>query len=97
VRTGPRRRLQQRLYEQLRDMIVRGRLQPGLRLPSSRTLARQLGVSRNTVMFAYEELEADGWLNGMTGSGTQIASRPAVVRFTDPDGLTLNGLGVRPR
>jgi GntR family transcriptional regulator/MocR family aminotransferase len=78
-------------------MIVLGRLPTGLRLPSSRTLARQLGISRNTVMFAYEELAADGWLNGMTGSGTRIAGRVAAVRFSDPDGLILDGLGIRPR
>lgn len=78
-------------------MIILGRLPPGLRLPSSRILARQLGISRNSVLFAYEELAADGWLNGLTGSGTQIASQPVAVRFTDPDGLTLHGLGVRPR
>jgi hypothetical protein len=48
-------------------------------------------------MFAYEELAADGWLNGMTGSGTRIAGRVAAVRFSDPDGLILDGLGIRPR
>jgi hypothetical protein len=44
--------------------FVLGRLPPGVRLPSSRALVRRLGISRNTVLFAYEELAADGWVSG---------------------------------
>ena len=84
-----------RLYERLRETIVLGRLSRGMRLPSSRALARRLGISRNTVLFAYEELEADGWLSGRVGSGTRIAGSAQTVRFADPDGLALDGLSLR--
>ena len=86
--------LQQQLYEGLRETIILGRLPRGVRLPPSRSLARQLGISRNTVLFAYEELEADGLLSGRTGSGTRVAWSARPVRFADPDGLTLYGLGL---
>jgi GntR family transcriptional regulator/MocR family aminotransferase len=86
--------LQQQLYEGLRETIVLGRLPRGMRLPPSRALARRLGISRNTVLFAYEELAADQWLSGRTGSGTCVARSSQAVRLIDPDGLTLDCLGL---
>jgi GntR family transcriptional regulator / MocR family aminotransferase len=65
--------LYRQLYEQLRAAILDGRLQPGARLPSTRALAEELGVARNTVMGAYEQLLAEGYLEGATGSGTYVA------------------------
>ena len=77
----------------LRRCITSGRFPFGMRLPPSRELARQLGVSRNTVTAAYERLVADGWLNARVGSGTYVAmqatctdtsprSTPATVRLS---------------
>jgi len=86
--------LQRQLYEGLRETIVLGRLPLGMRLPSLRALAWRLGISRNTVLFAYEELAADGWLSRKTGSGTRVAWRAQAVRFADPDGLSIDGLGL---
>jgi GntR family transcriptional regulator / MocR family aminotransferase len=86
--------LQRQLYSRLRDAIIHGRLHRGTRLPSSRTLARRLGVSRNTVLFAYEELAADEVLSGAVGSGTRVDRGVRVARFSDPDGLTLECLGL---
>jgi GntR family transcriptional regulator / MocR family aminotransferase len=62
------------LYGQIRAAILHGELRPGARLPSTRELARQLGVSRNTVFSAFEQLLAEGYLEGHTGSGTFVAS-----------------------
>jgi GntR family transcriptional regulator/MocR family aminotransferase len=59
----------------LRDAIASGRLQPGTRLPSSRGLAADLGIGRNTVAEAYGQLAAEGWLNALQGSGTRVARR----------------------
>jgi GntR family transcriptional regulator/MocR family aminotransferase len=87
--------LQRQLYQRLREIIVLGRLPRGMRLPPSRALARRLGISRNTVLFAYEELAADGLLSGRTGSGTSVAWGAEAVRFADPDGLSLEGFGLR--
>jgi GntR family transcriptional regulator / MocR family aminotransferase len=65
--------LYRQLYEQLRAAILDGRLQSGAKLPSTRTLAEELAVARNTVMGAYEQLLAEGYLEGETGSGTYVA------------------------
>jgi GntR family transcriptional regulator / MocR family aminotransferase len=62
------------LYEQIRSAILRAELKRGARLPSTRELAGQLGVSRNTVLSAFEQLLAEGYLEGQTGSGTYVAS-----------------------
>jgi GntR family transcriptional regulator / MocR family aminotransferase len=58
---------------QLRDAVTGGTLAAGHRLPSSRELARVLGVSRTVVMSAYTQLFAEGWLEGRHGSGTYVA------------------------
>jgi GntR family transcriptional regulator/MocR family aminotransferase len=59
----------------LREAVRTGRLAPGTRLPSSRALAADLGVARNTVADAYAELIASGWLTAKQGSGTRMAKR----------------------
>lgn len=60
----------------LREAIRSGRLHPGGRLPGSRSLAADLGISRGTVVQAYAQLIAEGWLTGTTGSGTRVADLP---------------------
>jgi len=50
-------------------------LHSGTRLPSSRALAQDLGIARNTIVEAYGQLVAEGWLTAVTGSGTQVAER----------------------
>ncbi len=65
--------LYQQLYTHLRTAILIGELKPGTRLPSTRTLATELNVSRNTVLNAYQQLTAEGYLDSMVGSGTFIA------------------------
>jgi GntR family transcriptional regulator / MocR family aminotransferase len=62
----------------LREALQTGRLAPGTRLPSSRALAADLGVARNTVAEAYGQLVAEGWLTARQGSGTRVASATAV-------------------
>ena len=57
----------------LRQSIVEGRLGPGIRLPSTRELARELGCARTTVVAAYEQLAAEGYLMTVAGSGTTVA------------------------
>lgn len=69
--------LQQQLYHALRKAIANGTLLPGSRLPASRVTARMLGVSRNTVLAAYETLSLEGLITGRTGSGTRVCANPA--------------------
>jgi GntR family transcriptional regulator / MocR family aminotransferase len=73
-------RVRARLESGLREAIRSGRLRPDTRLPSSRTLAADLGVARNTVAEVYSQLVAEGWLAARTGSGTVVASRSVVHR-----------------
>jgi GntR family transcriptional regulator/MocR family aminotransferase len=72
---GPK--LRQGLTDALREAARTGRLAPGTRLPSSRSLAADLGIARNTVADAYAELVAEGWLTARQGSGTRVARRSA--------------------
>ncbi len=65
--------LYRQLYQGLKEAILMGRLPPGRKLPSSRSLARALNVSRNTVTQAYAELEAEGYLFGRHGSGSYVS------------------------
>ncbi|MGW3518046.1 MocR-like pyridoxine biosynthesis transcription factor PdxR [Streptomyces hydrogenans] len=80
-------RLRAGLMDALREAVRGGRLAPGTRLPSSRQLAADLGVARNTVADAYAELVAEGWLTARQGSGTRVAlradPRPAEQRRPD--------------
>ena len=59
----------------LRDAVRSGRLAPGTALPSSRALAQDLGIARNTIAEAYGQLVAEGWLAARHGSGTWVAER----------------------
>jgi GntR family transcriptional regulator / MocR family aminotransferase len=61
----------------LREAISSGRLGAGTRLPSSRALAADLGIARNTVAEAYGQLVAEGWLTALQGSGTRVSERAA--------------------
>src|SRR5215467_1676529 len=58
-------------------LISQGLLRPGVKLPATRELARDLGVNRTTVSTAYEELVAAGWAHAHVGQGTFVAEPPA--------------------
>ena len=66
---------QQRLYLLLRSAILDGTLVSGLRLPSTRHLANVHGIARNSVLFAYDQLKAEGLLESSRG-GTRVAKLP---------------------
>jgi GntR family transcriptional regulator / MocR family aminotransferase len=65
--------LYKQLYERLRGAILAGQLERGARLPSTRTLASELGVSRTTIALAYEQLLLEGYLESRVGQGTSVA------------------------
>ncbi|MFJ5529684.1 PLP-dependent aminotransferase family protein [Streptomyces sp. NPDC093261] len=69
--TGPG--VRRGLTDALREAVRTGRLAPGTRLPSSRSLAADLRLARNTVAEAYADLVAEGWLTARQGSGTRVA------------------------
>lgn len=66
--------LHRQIYHGLRDAILSRRLAAGLRIPSSRLLATSLGVSRSTILVAFEQLVADGFIVGTVGSGSYVAT-----------------------
>jgi GntR family transcriptional regulator / MocR family aminotransferase len=68
-----RKHLSDQLYHGIRRAILDGRLGVDERVPASRELARQLNVSRNTVLAAYGRLLSEGYLNSSIGSGTYVA------------------------
>jgi GntR family transcriptional regulator/MocR family aminotransferase len=72
--TDPVVTLYRQIYERIRSPILAGSLAPGTRLPSSRTLAGDIGVSRSTVELAFSQLEAEGFVTRKVGAGTFVTS-----------------------
>ncbi|WP_334130415.1 MocR-like pyridoxine biosynthesis transcription factor PdxR [Sneathiella sp.] len=67
--------LHRQLFLGLRQAILEGRLKPGARLPSSRALAADQSISRNTVLAAYDQLTAEGYLISRTGAGSYVSDQ----------------------
>ena len=82
------------MYRQVLDLmqqaILTGQLAPGTKLPSSRTLASDLEIARNTVLHVYDQLTAEGYVISSTGSGTYVAD-------TRPQEATPAAGGIGPR
>jgi GntR family transcriptional regulator/MocR family aminotransferase len=74
VERGSRTPLFRQLYLQLRQAILARELRPGAKLPSTRALAARIDISRASVISAYEQLLAEGYLVGKSGSGTYISA-----------------------
>jgi GntR family transcriptional regulator/MocR family aminotransferase len=77
-----------RLYDWFRSAILTGELRPGQKIPSSRYLASELKVSRITILGAFQQLSAEGYIESSAGSGTYVAK-------SIPDQVTRLGLGNR--
>jgi GntR family transcriptional regulator/MocR family aminotransferase len=75
IKLRGRRDLAGQIYRQIRASIVDGRLAPGERLPSTRTLASELDVSRKTTLDVFERLIGEGYLRSRTGDGTFVSKR----------------------
>jgi GntR family transcriptional regulator/MocR family aminotransferase len=73
LHTSSSQPLYQQLYEGVRSAILSGKLAGGMRLPSTRALAEELSVSRSTVINAFDQLLAEGYVYGLHGSGTYVA------------------------
>ena len=93
------------LYASLRNAILSGQLAPGTQLPSTRTLALELGFARGTILNAYEQLLAEGYVEGEMGGGTYVArelpdellqapSLQAVPLRKDQSGRSLSQRGI---
>ena len=71
-----RESLQLQLYREIRQAIISGSLTAGARLPSTRELVGQLGLARNTIVYAFDRLVSEGYLEGRRGSGVYVAALP---------------------
>ncbi|MCG8490724.1 MAG: PLP-dependent aminotransferase family protein [Sneathiellales bacterium] len=67
--------LHKQLFLEIRNAILQGRLKPGTRLPSSRKMADDLNVSRNTVLNAFDQLMAEGYISSRIGAGSYISDQ----------------------
>ena len=76
IELDPKKGLSRQLYQALRQRVLDGRLGSGSRLPASRDLAAALGISRNSVVRAYDQLYAEGFIEGRIGDGTYVAQLP---------------------
>ena len=76
IQLDPKKGLSRQLYHALRERVLDGRLSSGARLPASRDLAAALGISRNSVVRAYDQLYAEGFIEGRIGDGTYVAQLP---------------------
>src|SRR5215813_4982343 len=74
-----RESLQLQLYRQIRQAIISGSLTAGVRLPSTRELVGQLGLARNTIVYAFDRLVSEGYLEGRRGSGIYVAELPRLA------------------
>jgi GntR family transcriptional regulator/MocR family aminotransferase len=83
--TAPGRTLRARAEHALREAVRSGRLTPGSKLPATRALAQQLGVSRGVVVEAYAQLAAEGYLDTRRGGGTRVAEHPDPNPAPAPD------------
>ena len=86
--------LYRQAYRALRAAILDGRLRSGERLPSSRSLAREAKLARNTVLQAYEQLVAEGYAVARRGAGTFVAAElPEALARPAPTGRRAGGAG----
>jgi len=81
------------LYDWFRQAITDGQLRPGRRVPSSRSLAAELKISRIPVLNAYEQLHAEGYLETFVGAGTCVAESIPDETLRPPAGKTRKGGG----
>ena len=93
--------LYRQLYRALRQAILDGGIAAGTRLPSTRLLAEELGISRNTVVLAFDQLTAEGYLAGSARSSTRVAAtlpqRTAGAPRATPARASSVGLSARGR
>ncbi|SFH57724.1 transcriptional regulator, GntR family [Pseudomonas syringae] len=93
IALDPNQGLSKQLYGLLREQVLDGRLSSGTRLPASRDLAHSLGISRNSVIRAYDQLYAEGFIEGRVGDGTyvaQLSESSAAPRRTGRKKLSTN-------
>ncbi|GBF27369.1 HTH-type transcriptional regulatory protein GabR [bacterium MnTg02] len=80
--------LYRQIYEQLREAILTGTLKPGTKVPPSRVMAQELGLSRTTIINAVDQLVAEGYLGARQGSGTFVTGWQRELEGRKPESAT---------
>jgi GntR family transcriptional regulator / MocR family aminotransferase len=89
--------LYRQVYNRIRAQILMGQLVPGARLPSTRTFASELGISRNTIALSYELLQQEGYIESRVGHGAHVAYIPPESwQKSPPSGRTQSVTDQRP-
>ncbi|HVO40142.1 MAG TPA: PLP-dependent aminotransferase family protein [Spirochaetia bacterium] len=88
--------LTRQIYDRLRGQILSGSLPAGTRMASTRRLAADLGVSRNIVLDAFDQLTAEGYVEARVGAGTYVATGAAFSPRELPDLRAIRRVGFRP-
>ncbi|MGL6200095.1 MAG: PLP-dependent aminotransferase family protein [Lachnospiraceae bacterium] len=83
INKGLKRTYTTQIYRQLRDKIMHGELKSGERLPATRMMSNELGVSRNTILSAYDMLMSEGYVQSVLGSGVYVSH--GTQAFTQPE------------
>jgi GntR family transcriptional regulator / MocR family aminotransferase len=93
LKRNSNRPLNEQLRSEIAQIILAGKLRPGARLPSTRRLSQELGISRNTVNEAYDQLAAEGYLQSAVGIGTRVVPTlpPELLRPGRPQRTKLHG------
>lgn len=91
------RKISVQLYMGLKDILLSGGVNPGERLPATRTLAKEIGVSRTTVIDAVDRLTAEGLLEARVGAGTFVSEALAEQRPVAPAALPAEAEAIAPR
>ena len=89
--------LHRQLYDEMRKAILNGRLKSGHRLPASRELAKVMDLARNTVLAAYDQLTAEGYIESRAGSGTFVAGMPPDAMVPAQPGPAIDASGKAAR
>ena len=84
-----------RLYQRMRALILEGSWPAGMRIPSSRRLAEDLAISRNTASLALDQLLADGWIETRSRAGTYVSDQVPSAKAR-PHGATRERSSARP-
>ncbi len=86
----------QQVYDYLRAAILAGRLEKGTKIPSSRGLAAELGISRNTILNAYDQLMAEGYIESVEGKGTFVTQVLPEQHLSTPRRAAIRGKQAEP-
>jgi len=83
-------KISEQIFSQITELINKGTLKVGSRLPSTRELAKTIGVNRTTVIHVYEELEAEGYIESTPGSYTTVRKRQPINYLREDENIEDN-------